>query len=415
MNSRSFFRAAITTYGTQLAVLPLSLAATAVQARLIGAGGRGQIAVLSAALAMSVLFIGLGLSGSISYHVAAGRFAWAPLRRPLLGAFAGMVAAFAGVVLLIAALGFGSRAFGPVDPVFKYTFLGVMFPLSLANGWRSAWHLGQKNFSAINRATFLAALVPLSGYWVALKLGLPAIPSTLVTLALAELVRGAVLALARPPTTQAVAQAAPLHDLLAYSLLAYLCDAVQFLTYRADVWLVEAWRGETELGHYSLAVTLAELALLAATALGTVLFPTVATQSPQEAHQTAAKVARASLGVTLAVGVVGFALAVPLLPRLFTAAFEPSVQLLGVLLIGVVPLGVAKVLGNYFAGRGRLRTNLAAALVGLVVCLTGDVLTIPRLGAVGAAASTAVAYASFCGVLLIAFAVESRHLRANAP
>jgi O-antigen/teichoic acid export membrane protein len=95
------------------------------------------------------------------------------------------------------------------------------------------------------------------------------------------------------------------------------------------------------------------------------------------------------------VSAIGFGLAVPLIPALFSKAFAPAVPLLGILLVGIVPFSIAKVWGNYLAGVGAMRLSLAAAIVTMLLTVLLDFTLIPRHGAFGAAIATAAAYLAF--------------------
>jgi O-antigen/teichoic acid export membrane protein len=288
----------------------------------------------------------------------------------------------------------------------------MLFAFALVNGWLTAVLVARRAFSRVNRASLIAGALPAIVYSIALaavgRSEQPA-PSTvtfvLSVMVLVETFRCVGLSLGVRQVEEATSshEAPRLRALLTYSLLAFAADTIQYFTYRADLWIMKAARPDAELGQYSLAVTLAELTLLAAAAFATVLLPHVPTVSPVEAVKTTARVATATLIATTAIAAIGFALAVPLLPVIFTRAFEPSVSLLGVLLLGVVPMSVAKILGNYFAGSGQLKVCLMAAIAGMVVCVTGDVLTIPTYGAMAAAACTAIAYGVFTLFLIVAF------------
>ncbi|MDP1822369.1 MAG: polysaccharide biosynthesis C-terminal domain-containing protein [Archangium sp.] len=408
----SFLRSALLTYGTQLLLLPLSLGAAALQARLIGPAGRGQVSLLVTAVALTSLFLGLGLAGSITFHVASGKVVPRGLVTVLTKYLAGVVLVLALGIALVHRLGGGTALIGSLEPTRAYPVLLALVSLGLVNGWLAATLSARGAFASLNSVSLAVGLVPICIYAAVMTSGPAHAPVEFVFLALvsAEVARLVLLFAAvrvaergfQPgPTNE------PLRSLIAYSGLAFACDIVQFLTYRADVWIIRGFRGDTELGQYSLAVSLAELTLLAAGAFSTVLFPRVPTLARSEAIRTTTRVGALTLVTTAAIAAVGFALAIPLVPRLFTEAFRPSVALLGILLIGVVPMSLAKILGNYFGGTGQLKVNLAAAIVGMVVCLTGDLLTIPRFGATAAAVCTVVAYSVFTAILLIAFVARS--------
>jgi O-antigen/teichoic acid export membrane protein len=403
---QQFLRNVVATYGTQLVLLPLSLTGTAMQARLVGPTGRGQVSLLLATVGISSLVLGLGLNSSIGFHLAAKKTSIAALKRSLPAFWLGIFAAFSALLVAFFLAGGERRLIGTLPTRGGTTALIVLFTLSLAGGWITAILTSHRQFGAVNRAALAAGVLQPAAYGTMLAFqvraagGIP-MEAVLTTMVFVEVTRTVLLFVAVSRIREeAPVQSTPLMGMLRYSLFAYACDVVQFLTYRADVWIIQATRGDEELGRYGLAVSLAELALLAAASFATVLFPYVPTLSPAEAAKTTARVGVLTLGTTAVIAVLGLGLAVPLVPLLFSSAFEASVPLLGVLLIGVVPMSLSKIMGNYFAATGQLGVSLTAALAGMVTCLTGDLLLIPRYGALAAAGCTSVAYWVFTLVML---------------
>jgi Na+-driven multidrug efflux pump len=71
------------------------------------------------------------------------------------------------------------------------------------------------------------------------------------------------------------------------------------------------------------------------------------------------------------------------------------------LLPGIVTFSVSRILSMYLLGRNKLKIDLLAAAVGLVVTLALDFLLIPRFGFRGAAIASSIAYTSAMLVNLV--------------
>jgi O-antigen/teichoic acid export membrane protein len=187
----------------------------------------------------------------------------------------------------------------------------------------------------------------------------------------------------------------------------YLGEMVQFLTYRFDMWVVDAWGGVANLGRYSLAVTLAQLVWIVPGAAARVLFPYTAQMGKGEAAVLAFRTARICLLLSTGAALLGYTCAKLLLTTLFGEDFAQVPHLLGVLLLGVVPYSVSKVLGNYLAGINAVGTNLLANLAGMVITLALDLALIPKYGALGAAWATALSYTAYTVLLFCIFVRRS--------
>jgi len=93
------------------------------------------------------------------------------------------------------------------------------------------------------------------------------------------------------------------------------------------------------------------------------------------------------------------------LPLVYGHAFRGAVVPAWILLAGAIGAGVTGLVGAYLYGVGRPGLNSMAIGVGVIVALVGDLLLIPRFGAVGAATASAVSSLVTVGMLLVCFAV----------
>jgi O-antigen/teichoic acid export membrane protein len=403
-----YVRSVAGTYGTRLVLLPLSLGASVLQARLLGPEGRGEVQLLTTTANIAVLYLGFGLATSIAFHVAAGKVSPSSLVAPLVRTLLATCAIMGTAILGLHAAGLSEHVIGTLPIGVSLPTLLGLFALLLTNAWLAAIAAARREFAFINRSSIAVVVVTTSCYALGIALGVPVSSTAYVAgvLVASELVRGALYAwrlLQVERGVPAQGLSVPLTAMISYSLLAYACDVVQFLTYRLDVWIVRYYRGDAELGQYALAVTLAEMVWLFAGALATVLFPHVPGMTKLAAIQLTLRVAAVSFAASTVIAGAGYALAVPLVPILFTEGFAPSVPMLGVLLLGSVPISVAKIVGNYIAGANALRLSLYSAVVGMVVCLSLDFLIIPARGALGAAAATSISYVVFTVVLTSLF------------
>jgi O-antigen/teichoic acid export membrane protein len=413
----SLWRSIAGTYGTQLVVLPMSLVSSVLQTRVLGPEGRGQVSLVQTLVGVAVLYLGLGLPSALTFSIARGQLTPHALKKTLAAFWLAAMGVLGVVIGVIVLSGKREALLGSLSLAITAPTIAALFSLGLHNGWMAAILSGQRQFGFINRVSLFAVFGPTISYAVALMfVPLAFTPAFLAfgVLVGTELVRGLLLALrvwqsnpgsTAPPDSRLLG---PLRPLVAYSLLAWACDSIQFLTYRVDVWLVRDARGDAELGHYSLAVTLGEMVWLLASAMATVLFPHVPTLDKAAAVRLTCRLAGFALVASCGFAVAGYLLSIPLLPVLFTPAFEPSTRLLGLLLVGIAPYSVAKIVGNYLAGAGAMRFSLYTALLGMVVCVGLDLILIPRLGAVGAAIATSTAYLVFTLVIVAFFQRQSR-------
>ena len=151
---------------------------------------------------------------------------------------------------------------------------------------------------------------------------------------------------------------------------AYLGNVVQFFNYRLDMFMVNYLVGVTNVGLYSVAVTIAELLWYVPQSVATILFPRTAATGAEEARLFTPKVCRNTFLITLLAALGLSVVGKPLIIFIYGEAYAPSVIPLRLLMPGVVALSISKVLCGDLAGRGLLQYGAYSSAISLVAsCL----------------------------------------------
>ncbi len=407
----------VTTSASQVAIVALVFVTSIAQARLLGAEGRGELALFMNATAILVLVCGLGINSAITYFVASGAAQPRPLIRTLRPAYALTVLAVLALSAMIMASGL--RQFLPesLPDAWLVLALTLYFALAQAGSWLGAVLAARRAFTPINAAAVLvagtgtvvsAALLWLSPAWanvgaiIALLVALEGLRTTLLA---GSLVRSRWLGRRGEAAATGVAEhRLTFVQLWRYSGLTFAVNSLQFLTYRSDMWIVAAFHGTAVLGVYALAVSLAQLVWIVPGATASVLFPYAAMLERQSSAHLALRAAQFALVASAVCGVAGWIASELLVVTLFGEEFAEVPSLIGILLLGIVPFSVAKVLGGYLAGSNAVGLNAVATTVTLVIAIALALLLIPGMGAAGAAWATAIAYSFQTLLLVVLFA-----------
>jgi O-antigen/teichoic acid export membrane protein len=194
---------------------------------------------------------------------------------------------------------------------------------------------------------------------------------------------------------------------LRYGIRADAANVAWFLHNRGDMFLVGYLAGPAALGYYATAVRLVEKLNMPPSAVGTVLFPKIASASGEAARRVTPVACRHTVSLTLLLCVGLALLAWPLIYVLFGTPFLPAVPLLWLLLPGVLSLSIGRLLSADLNGRGLpgsvARVNIAMALVNIALNLWW----IPIWGAAGSAAASSISYSA--AVILLG----RRYMRAS--
>jgi len=409
--SLPYRRHLVTTLGGQATVLALGVFTGIASARLLGPQGRGELAALTLWPLILVLLTSFGISQAIVFHSGKQRFAPAEIWTCAVTIW---LAQSAAVLLLGAAvIPLALRHYSPDTRHLALLFLAFT-PVLIFVGYPASLLQGQLDLLSFNLIRIAAPAVYALGLAVlALRHQTRLREVLLVQIAgvcLAAAV-GAWRVLSRPQRKPSPAPGpsrphglawnrAACAALLRYGWRSHLSSVTSYVNQRSDQLLLSLFVGPRDLGLYVVAVALATSVSFFPQAAGMVTIAAGSNLSPQEARPIIARGFR----VTLAALALGCALIFLLCPWLIGLAYGPSyraaVTACRVLLPGTVALGLNQVL--YDGARALERPALPSYAEGLstAVTLGGLLLLLPRLGFLGAAIASTLAYtASLCLML----------------
>jgi O-antigen/teichoic acid export membrane protein len=179
-----------------------------------------------------------------------------------------------------------------------------------------------------------------------------------------------------------------------YSFYAFLANALYFLVTRVDFWILNYFKGESELGLYALSSRIGQMFLVLPTLFAGVVLPSIT------AKKIGADKLESMFRILNSLNLLFmFALALIaswLLIFMFGEEFRGSVMPLVLLLPGIFFLSAQTLLAAYFAAVGAPSVNLYSTILSLAIVLVLDFLLIPMHGATGAAAASTIAYFAGC-------------------
>ena len=390
------------TLATRLVMIVNSVVAGVIVARWLGVTGVGELAVINVAVATVVQLGSFGLPSSNTYFIAQDQahFRAATINSLL---FASVMGSFLALALSVLSsirpdwFGFLSPRLILVAsiqiPFQLLTLIGLN--ILLAGGKIREFNLldlASQSFVLIN--ALLALIVFGLGLDALVKLNTAA--SILVTI-----VTSVLLIKTAKDFVQSRwrADVALLRRMISYGLKFHISVLAGALIFRADLLVVNHFRGPAEAGVYSVATQFSLLLMLLPSVIATLLFPRVtAEQDPN--GETTWLVTRHTAVIMLICCLVTVPVSF-LLPLVYGPAFAESTTLLLILLPGVFLIGLESVLVQHFNALGLPRAIPVYWIVTLIVNLVLVFALVPQFGAYGAAVASTVSYALiFCLVAL---------------
>lgn len=380
--------------------------ATVIVARLLGPAGSGAYAVAQTLILMMTVATTLGVEHGIVYFVSSGR--WQPASAFLSAQRVALVSGVVGGALGILARAAIPSAFSGLS-LLSTVVAAAALPFSLSWFYTGYIALATDRYEAYvlptavqsTLAMFLVAGLAVADGVVGAVIGITA--SNMI-------VAAAMLIVARrrfgwhEQATQQMTVAEPsgqLRRAISFGVKGYASNALQFVNYRLDLFILNAVVSTSAVGQYSIAVGITQVLWLMPQALSDVLFPRVAALSASTAEnaeearamaetKSLRHTALATLMVTAILAVILVGLVVPV----YGAGFRPAVALGLILLPGSALLGLAGPLSATVLGRGHPRLMLIVTVITTPLTIALYVVLIPWLHASGAALASTISYAS---------------------
>jgi len=353
-------------------------------------------------------FLNLGLGPSHVFHMSSGMGSPRTMRRMNWSLALGLWAAAVLVLALASPDAIGHYLPGTAKQTALYASL--LFPMMLLAAWTSSLIQGARDYATYNKTALTQPAVFCTGV-LALGAGhAVSVPAVLACHILSQAAlwlvsewrvrayarayaAAAAVAVGRAPKAGQT-RSLRLGAAIAFGLRAHLSNVITFLNYRVALYLVSFLLDPAAAGRYALAIQLAEVLWMIASAASVVVFPESAAHNstPAALQKMVRRIALSVFKITLAGGLLAGALSVVVIPWVFGSDYAGSVLPFVILLPGIITWSYMSVVANSLAGMGCQRVNIQAALLSFALNSGGCLLAIPVLGMQGAALASSIAF-----------------------
>jgi len=306
----------------------------------------------------------------------------------------------------------GDRLFPGVDRAYLLLALSIV-PVNLFFSLASSVLIGLQEIRKYSLISFLQVLFFLLFAVVLIPFLHLGIKAAILSQTLSYLVAGAVLFFMVKKETQRISlkfNKDYFIDAIVYGFKNYIGGVLNYLHYRADMFLINVFMNPLAVGFYYVAVRMSEGIWLFSQSSSTILFPRVASETdPKKLKDLTPLVCRNTLFVTFLIAAVLFALSHWLIVLFYSQEFAVSVRPFQILLIGTVAMSGWIILINDLAARGAPMINNYVMGISLLANIVLNIVYIPRLGIDGSAWSSTVSYT----ISLIATAIIYGRISGN--
>lgn len=400
------------TLATRILMLGGSVGASIIVARWMGADGVGALAVLNVTVAVAVQLGSAGLPSANTYFISRDKS-----RLSNIWANALMFAIAGGALLALLVTGLARLR----PDLFGHVQVGLIALAMISVPFQLISLLGLNLFLGLNRiASFnileaaSQSLLLLNAIFALIIFG--AGLGTLVSLNVAATALTSIAIiylLGREVREMSGGQrfrpdAGLFKEMARYGLKFHIALVAGMLIFRADLLIVNHFRGAREAGVYAVASQVATMLMVLPGIIGTLIFPRITSTHASERGEQAMRATRHTAFIMLII----FALVTPfvfLLPLFYGQEFAESTWQLLILLPGVYLLGVEAVLVQYFNSTGIPKAIPLFWLITLATNVVLNLLFVPIYGARAAAASSSISYALIFLLVAVYFRLKTGH------
>ncbi|MGB4863694.1 MAG: polysaccharide biosynthesis C-terminal domain-containing protein [Tepidiformaceae bacterium] len=205
------------------------------------------------------------------------------------------------------------------------------------------------------------------------------------------------------------ADRAVMNQILRFAAVAGVASGISYLNYRADLFLVDHFKGKEAVGTYSLAVYLGESVWQVSGSLTLATYARLGSCTRSEALALTTRVMRHTVFLIAGLCVVLFFTA-DIIQQLLFPKQDGMAAALRFLLPGVLLYSLAQSYSGFYTWqRGMPWVSAVVAGSGLIIDMILAVILVPRMGINGAALASAIAYSTAIIGGLVVF-VRTEHL-----
>ena len=394
---------------SQVAIYGLAFVLRVILARSLGDEGLGTYSLFFVAVLVAGGVGNLGIGLGNVYFLNKGTYSF----RTLLS---GSIAAF-GVMSIVGWLVIGAWGLASGADLFvedeTYWLYGAALPAIIGYTIFTSFLHGSSRFLALSIVAVIQGSIAAIGagaLWIAddLTIG-SAIAVWSVSFLVADVVTLALIVpgnldfgrVVRPPF-------AVLGEQIKYGAQGQAANMAALFNYRFDQFLVAAFVSTAGVGHYAVAVGLAESVWWISSAISMVLLPRLTAMEKEDASEVTPIISRNTLLVSLLAAGALIAVSPLAIEVLFGGEFYPEAFLPLVLLMpGIVAASATRVLGSYLFSRGKIIFTTFATFIAMGVTIAADLVLIPLWEVEGAAIASSIAYVTALAATAYWYRLES--------
>jgi O-antigen/teichoic acid export membrane protein len=381
--------------------LILGLLTGVIISRVLGPDGRGLYTSVYVVPIIVISFATFGIRRSAIYHIGKKLYK----QENIVSTIYFLLFFTSTLGIIVSAVAY--YMIGNPDFSLPLIILALLtIPVRLATGYTRGIFLGKEQFRNANQLKWLPVFLNL--IFIAVLLGLAglsvlfAIFSIFISYFIVSLY--AIYVVRKSISIKILFFKEIIKSMLKLGVVYSLALFVIQMNYRLDILLLDHLSTLSEVGYYSLGVSIAERLWQLPVAMGIVIMSRSANVEDDMAlNKDVARMLRVSFLIALISSIALYFIAPYIVPLLYGKRFIPSTKIIQLIIPGILMYIIFRVLNSRIAGMGKPQLAIYVFLPALIVNIILNYLWIPEYGGIGAAMATNVSYSLGTVAFLIVF------------
>lgn len=387
-----FTKYAISTIITQFVVLFISIASSIVTARFLGPEGRGQLSLILLIPTLAISIGRMGIGHAVNYYAS---------RIPAPNLIINSIVLAICLSLIIVTVtvpfvySFKDLFFQGIDGTIL-VFISLLTPIYLFNNLFSSLMQGLYKIFVCNFLNIVQVIITflcLISLLYFVRTGLNGAVIAYVTPIVIVVIIPLIYFFRSYDFNIAMLKLDLIKKILRYGTKSHIGNVLKDLSYRGDILIISYYLSPSSVGHYVVAVTIAELIWRIPDAIGSVLLPRISSMNAVDAKLFTPKACRIVIAPIYLVCFAILFFSRGIVYLMFGHQYEPSINVLMLLTPGIVMLAIWKILANDLIGQGYAALYSITSGLALMTMISLDFLLIPKYGINGAAIASTLSYA----------------------
>lgn len=390
MSKRRFSRDVIGVFNSNVFSVITVLLASIILARVLGPDKYGIFTALVIIPMIVVSLTHLGIRGSAIFHVGKGKYD----RNELVSTIILLLIMSSVLGMIISAVTYWIYD----EPNFTILMIGLVLlviPGRLAIIFIGGIFLGNDEINKANRMNWITNAIHLA----LVSLLVWGLGYAILGAIIAFLVSGSIVAfygfflLRQSFRIRLKIHKDIIRSVLKLGILFSVTFFVIQLNYRLDILFIEKLKDATEVGLYSLGVSIAEQLWQLPLAISLVIFTRTANAEDQsEMTSMTTALLRLSFLFSIIIAISLYFVVPFMVPLIFGDEYIPSIRIIQLILPGIIMVVIFRILSGQIAGLGKPEVAIYIFLPALVLNIILNLMWIPTYGGEGAAMATNVSY-----------------------